>query len=131
MSGDPILRLAQLRIIKNSTDLERQLTDTKGGGPVVEILRRLREKAAESMLALAIADAEDPKAIRILQNEVKRYDEWCVWITEIISEGIAYDRAMSDEEREEILDLVGPDTPAEQELIELGLADDPSRGRGD
>jgi hypothetical protein len=38
---------------------------------------------------------------------------------------------MSDEEREEILDLVGPDTPAEQELIELGLADDPSRGRGD
>jgi hypothetical protein len=94
-------------------------------------LLRLRDKAAESMLALAIADAEDPKAIRTLQNEVKRYDEWCVWITEIISEGIAYDRAMSDEEREEILDLVGPDTPAEQELIELGLADDPSRGRGD
>lgn len=121
MSNDPIVRLAKLRIIKASADLEVQLSERNGGGPAIEILRRLRDRAAESLAALAICDAEDGRAIRTLQNEVKRYDEWIAWIREIISEGMAYDQEMNEAEREDMLDLLTATAEGQQQAVELGL----------
>lgn len=121
MPIDPIVRLAKLRIIKASADLEVQLSERNGGGPAIEIMRRLRDRAAESLAALAICDAEDKGAIRTLQNEVKRYDEWVAWLREIISEGIAYDQEMNEAEREDMLDLLTATPEGQQQAVELGL----------
>ncbi len=121
---DPLYRLSMLRIIKASQDLEKQLSTVAGGGPSVEILRRLRDKAAESLAALVIVDAEDPRSIRELQNEVKRYDEWVGWLREIISEGIMYDKKFTEDERNEMIDLLTASPEGERQAIELGLIDD-------
>lgn len=121
MSTDPLVRLAHQRIIKASADLEVQISSVKGGGPSIEILRRLRDRAAESLAALATVDAEEPKAIRLLQNEVKRYDEWLAWLRDIIAEGIAYDREFTEQERNELLEFLTTTADGEQQAIELGL----------
>lgn len=124
MSTDPLIRLAKLRIVKASADIEVQISNLPGGGPAVEILRRLRDRAAESLAALIIADAEKPGDVRHLQNEVKRYDEWIGWLREIVSEGIAYDKEFTEAERNEIIDLLTETPEGQRQAIELGLVDE-------
>jgi hypothetical protein len=125
-SADPTVLLARQRIIKASADLEVELSERSGGGPTIEILRRLREAAAESLAALVYLDVHDPKdriKITTMQNEVKRYDEWVAWLRAIIAEGVAYDREMRDAERDEMLDLLAQQPDGERQAIELGLID--------
>lgn len=118
---DPIVRLARLRIIKLSHDLHVQLANKRDCAPVLEILHRLQERAAESLASLAICDTEDPKAIRLLQNEVKRYDEWVGWLREIMSEGVDYDKEISAEDRDEMIDMLTQTPEGAREAMELGL----------
>lgn len=120
MSADPLVRLAQQRIISLSAGLEVQLSERKGGAVAIEMLRRLKDNAATSMAALVIADAEKPADIRTLQNEVKRYDEWIGWMKEILNEGVMYDKQFTDADREELLDLL-MQSGRNAEAIALGL----------
>lgn len=130
MSEDPIKHLAKLRVIKLSADIEAQLSQNPASGPAIEILRRLRERAAESLAGLAFLNVYDPKdriKIVTLQNEVKRYDEWLVWLREIVTEGIACEKAMTEEEREEMLDYLTSTPEGEREAIDMGLVDEVPR----
>ena len=126
--NDPLMLLARQRVVKLSADLEVQLSEKRGSAPAVEIVSRLRERAAESLAALVTVNlfdpAEVPKAIA-LQNEVKRYDEWFAEIRAIISEGIAEDAAMRDSDREEMLDILSERGDGEKIAKELGLIDSP------
>lgn len=130
MSADPIHRLAKLRIIKASADLEVQLSSKAGSAPAIEIVRRLKERAAESMAALVFINfldpSEIPKAV-VLQNEIKRYDEWFDEMRKVIAEGVQYDKEFTDDEREEMLDILTDTPEGQQQAIELGLVDDPSK----
>lgn len=124
MSEDPILRLAKLRIIKASADIEVQFQVKMADRPSIEILRRLRDEAAVSLAALPFLNLDDPNDLikaKVLQNEVKRYDEWLGWMRAIISEGIEHDKQFSDEERDELLDLLIKTDAGEREAIALGL----------
>src|ERR1035437_9725470 len=120
MSEDPILRLAKIHIVKVSMELEAQFI-AKGDAPCLEILKRLRDRAAESLMALALCNREDPKAIGLLQNEVKRYDEWVKWMQEIIDEGRSTDQELSHQEREELLDILQQTPEGQEQAIDLGL----------
>lgn len=120
-SYDALVRLAEVRIVKASADLEVQLSRREDGSPALHILRELRARAAESLAALVSVDPEDPKAIRDLQNEVKRYDEWLVWMKELIAEGKSVDDKMQEEEREELFELLMLTDEGQQEAIRLGL----------
>lgn len=122
-SYDALVRLAEVRIVKASADLEVQLSRRDDSSPTLHILRELRARAAESLAALVSVDPEDPKAIRDLQNEVKRYDEWLVWMKELIAEGKSVDDKMQEEEREELFDLLMLTEEGQQEAIRLGLVD--------
>lgn len=128
MSDDPIVRLAKLRIIKASADLEFQLSQAHGGGPSIEILRRLQDRAAESLAALAFVDfvTERDKAI-VLQNDVKRYDEWFGCLRDIITEGVAYDKEFTDADRRETIDMLTSTIEGAQQAIDLGLVDEVPR----
>lgn len=123
MAQDPILRLAKLRAIKASADLEVQLSNRTGSAPTIEILRLLRDRAAESLAALAVANPEKPEVIRVLQNEVMKYDEWVAWMKEVISTGITYDKEFTEEERDETLDMLMTTPEGQRQAIELGLID--------
>lgn len=128
MSDDPIVRLAKLRIIKASADLEVSLATKQGGGIAIEILHRLRVRAAESLAAMAIWEPTKIEGLIQLQNEVKRYDEWLGWIRDIIAEGKQYDQQLTAEDREETLELLSQSQEGIDQAIELGLIDGDPRG---
>lgn len=121
MSEDPILRVAKLRVVRTSAELEAQLLSKDGGAPAIYILRKLQARATESLAALAIADPFKPQVIMTLQNEVKRYDEWFVAMVELVNEGKAYDQEMTAADRDEILDMLSQSPEGQREALELGL----------
>lgn len=124
MADDAIDRIAKLRIIKASADLEVQIAMRSGSAPTLLILRELRKRAAESLAGLAFVNLHDPKGFIeavTLQNEVKRYDEWVVWMQELISRGKEFDQEISAEDREDLLDTLVQTPEGQQEAINLGL----------
>lgn len=127
MPADPIVRLAQLRIIKASADLEVQLATKNGSAPAIAILLRLRERAAESLAAIVFLNIHDPLDLIkfiTLQNEVKRYDEWVGWLRELIADGKRIDQEFDDEAREEMLDVLLDSPEGQRQAVELGLIDE-------
>lgn len=125
--ADPITRIAQQRIVKLSADLEVQIGDMQGSAVAIEIFRRLRERAAESLAALILINFDDPAEIpkaKFLQNEVKRYDEWFGAMRDIVAEGKAFDKSMSAEEREEMLDMLMEQEGGERIAAAIGLIED-------
>lgn len=132
--ADPILRLAQLRIIKASADLEVQFSVKTADRPSIEILRRFRERAADSLAKLPFLNLDDPSDLikaKVMQNEVKRYDEFFADMSAIIKEGIEYDKQLSDEDRDELLDLLVKTSEGEAEAIALGMIDPKVRSTED
>lgn len=127
---DPLYRMAQLRVIKMSAELEAALAAHPTGGVAIEILRVLRDRAAEAMVALVSADITDIKAFIKLRNEVMRYDEWFVALREIVAKGKQYDQEISREERESLLDILVQTEEGEREAIALGLVDPIEREAG-
>jgi hypothetical protein len=123
---DPIVLLSRQRIIKLSGDLEAELDRSLGGGIATEILDRLRQRAAESLAALATIDLFTPKGRQeavSLQNEVKRYDEWFGAMRQILIDGKQYDDEMRDEDREELMDALAKMPDGDKQMITLGLVD--------
>ena len=59
--------------------------------------------------------------MRTLQNQVSKYDEFVVWCRKLVEEGLEYDREVTAEEREEMLELLGQSPAGLQEAIDLGL----------
>jgi hypothetical protein len=121
---DPVIRLAKLRIVKASADLEVQLGTKTGSAPAIHILHCLQDRAAESLAALAFVDAEDARQIRTFQNEVKKYDEWVVWLRELIADGKRIAQEFDDDARNEMLDVLLETPEGQRQAIELGLVDD-------
>lgn len=124
---DPVLRLARQRIVRLSAEIEAELRSRQFHGPMLEILHRLRERAAESLAILAFSNLDDPAGLieaKTLQNEVKRYDEMIGLMRDILHEGRDYDSEISAEEREELADMLMMSEEGRQEAVALGLVDD-------
>ena len=121
---DPVLKLAEARYIGLAAELERQLVDKEGTGPILEFVRVIKARGAESLAALAFKSAHDTNAIVTLQNEVKRYDELIGVLQDICKAGQSATEKLDDEAREELLDLLA-DGADEQAAITMGLVDGP------
>jgi hypothetical protein len=125
--ADPIIRIAHQRIVKLSADLEVQIAAKDGSAVALEMLRRLRDRAAESLAAMLLINFDDPSELvkaKTMQNEVKRYDEWLGFMRDIVNEGRAYDKQMSDADRQELVDYLCQSAEGQQEAVALGLVDD-------
>ena len=124
---DPLIKLAQgramlLRTRELSADIEVQLLPTvQGGRPVLEILRRLRDEAAEAMVVLVTVDAEKTSAVRDLQRKVLMFDDFIRITKEVIFEGIEADKLISESEIEEFRDQLLETEDGEETATELGL----------
>jgi hypothetical protein len=119
--GDQINRIAMLRTIEAAKELDNQLGNRKGCGPVLEIMRRLRARAAESLEALAFVNAYDVEKVKVLQNEVKKYDEFVEWLRDISAEGLSYDQQITAEEREDMIDILVQTPQGQREAVAMGL----------
>ena len=93
------------KIIRYSAEIEVQLMDPKrrpSEKPIMEILIRAQERAAEALAAFAEVDAVDVNKIRELQMCINIYREIVDIVRSIIFDGIEFDR----EHDEEAQDLV-------------------------
>ena len=121
MAEDPTTRLALQRAVAMSAAVEAQLSQKRGGQPLVAVLKKARFEAADAIAALVDVPPENTEAIRTLQTKAQRFGQLCTWLAEIVREGKDADSAISEEEREELLAAVVGDPAAEHLAIELGL----------
>jgi hypothetical protein len=118
----PILRLAKQRIIAASADIEAQLSVTAGCRPVLFMLLKARDEAAEALAELATLPPGAPASELLrLQNDVCRYDDIVRWMRQLVARGFELDREISEAEREELADLLIGTPDGEEEAMELGL----------
>lgn len=123
MSLDHIIRLADLKLIRDGAELEAELS-TKAPGWFITIHRRMRNKAAEAIAALAAnVDPSKPDDIRALQVIVRVYDEWVEQIRRFVAEGMNLQQRMTDEEHEEALEIIGQFVDREEDAIAAGIVD--------
>ena len=127
--SDPVGLLALARAQILSEDVEEQLTARGRDGyrPLAAVLGRARLAAAEALAAIVSVDPEvDPKEIRRLQNEVRRFEDLVCFLRQILLEGRERALEIADAERQELEDLIfspTADRTAEQmaELARLGI----------
>jgi hypothetical protein len=105
--ADPAQRIAWQRAVELSADIEIAMRkDIANAGPLLGILAKARDAAAEAIAALVTVDAEEPKEIRRLQNEAQRFTDMVRWLTEMLAAGVDADEGIGDEERTELIDLL-------------------------
>jgi hypothetical protein len=113
-----------LRAQNLSAEVEVQFLDgVQGGRPLVEIWHRLRDEAAEAMVALVLENAEDIPKIRDLQRKALMFDDFTRLARAILQEGKDAESRISDLEVGDMRnELVGD---ADDELAaQLGLEED-------
>jgi predicted class III extradiol MEMO1 family dioxygenase len=118
---DPLSRLAMARAEAAAADIEAQLVITAGQRPVLVMLQMAKKEAVDAFAALVTADPEDPKQIRKLQNEIVRFTDLCRWLKDVVAAGQEAEQLISEEDREEMIEILSRDTEGQQELMELGL----------
>jgi hypothetical protein len=121
MSEDPIFRLAVQRIIADSADIEAQLSLGRGTRPILTVLTKARLEAADALACLVDVDAEIPTEIRRLQNEVRRFGDLVGWFKTIIEQGHLADQVITQQEREELLEILSRDLEGQEEAVSEGL----------
>lgn len=123
---NPHDRAALQHAVELSTNVELQVAGMlPGGAPLLALLQRARERAALAMVALGSVDATDAAAIRKLQNEMELFKRVIEDLREIASEGKDAVQQLSEEERGDIVDALGLDDEAFEDLH--NFITDPSR----
>jgi hypothetical protein len=101
MSRDYSVEMAERAIQAFSDNYFAEAVLPKGG-PILHLLACSRAEAAEALLALIDADAEEPKIIRSLQNKIKMHLNLLEWSKKSINEGEQIYQKMKIEEREDM-----------------------------
>lgn len=101
--SDPVTGIAQDRLLAiMGIDLQIQLERGAGTRPMLWLLARAREKAAESMAMLVKVDPNDPEPIRTLQNDVVMFEDFVGWCRELLARGREADHLITEADRAEL-----------------------------
>jgi hypothetical protein len=124
MPEDVLTRVARersrLRSISDALDLDIQFSGATEFRPVISILRKARDEAAEAMTGLVVVPPTEVEKIRELQQVALRFDSIFRWIRELIIEGKQAEYEDKQAERDELLDhLVSSDELEEAEALGL------------
>jgi hypothetical protein len=106
---DPLKIAASERVAAAAEEIQRQLSNLQGGGPILVMLEKAKHEAVDAYAALAIADPHKPDEIIPLQNRIRYFDEVMRWMKEIAEEGRNYDLRMTEQERDELADAIAPE----------------------
>jgi hypothetical protein len=104
---DPLNRAALTRMVALSAEIQVQLEQTQGGAPVLALLAKARNHAANALVAMAEVDPEEPKLIRALQNELNCFALIVQWMKEIVAEGLDAGDTLDVTEREDLAETLG------------------------
>jgi hypothetical protein len=107
---DALSRAALSRAVTLSAAVEIQLMSTEGCQPLVALLSKAQDAAAHAITALADVNAEDPQAIRALQNDVRCFDRIVEWLTQIVAEGFDAGDVMDNADRLDLIETLGIET---------------------
>jgi hypothetical protein len=121
---NPLELAAKYRVAEAADEIQRQLANLRGGGPLIEMLARAKAEATEAYAALAIVDPFAPQAIMQLQNRIRYFDEVLRWMGEISSESYQFVHSLSDEERQEIQAAIAPEPSRWERGVAAPLGDD-------
>ena len=103
------------RLVEDSAAIELEFDNVRAWRPVLSIMNRLRDQAAEALTALADVDPEKPAVIRALQAKVHLFNDFVVTAKEIYDAGIEAGDHLDAEATEELRDLIDdPEQRAER-----------------
>lgn len=77
------------------------------------VLERALDEAHDALVQLIVIDPENAKAVRALQNTVRRASDMCRWIKEVMDSGRAAEQQL--EERDGLDEDEAPGHPGEGE----------------
>lgn len=117
---DQLIELAKNRIVEVSIDLQVQLEKGTATRPVMWLLDRTRERAAQAMRDLVSIKATDAVGIILLQNTIQQYHDMVEDCRALLARGKEADRELDESTRIEIADALDLD-----EAREMGLAQTP------
>jgi hypothetical protein len=110
------------RIVAASADIEAQLSVMDGTRPILVMLLLAKREAAGALAQLALCEHDTKiETIRSLQMEVQRFDDLIRWLSAIVEDGMRYDDEITQEERDELADMLIQSPEGEREAMELGL----------
>lgn len=104
---DAIEWLALNRAAEIAIDLQVQLEKHTATRPMLKVLHLAKKEAAGGMAALVFADPKDALEIARLQLVVQRFDDLVRWCQSIIEQGKFAEAVISEEDREDIAEIVG------------------------
>lgn len=99
---DPIEKLGDEQMRELAADVFVQLEKGTAMRPVLFMLVRARQRASKAITMFIDANAEDPKVIRKLQNEIALYDDMVTSIREMLARGREADTRISENDRNAI-----------------------------
>lgn len=120
---DALSRAALDHAANLSVDIELQLKGGGGKAPVLALLGKAQQAAAEAIVKMAEVDAEDPAAIRALQNDIKCFDRIVEWLSEIVADGFEAADILDAAAREHYADAILTEGDDESEPDEEAPAD--------
>lgn len=106
---DPIDDLSDRALFTLSVDLRLQLEKNAGTRPMLFLIHRQREKAANAVHGLVNAPPDGHMQIREFQNEVKLYVDMVDACKELLSAGYDLESQFDDADRQDISDLMTPE----------------------
>lgn len=114
---DPITALADDKLLLLAADVQVQLERGTANRPVLWLLVRAREKAAEALTKLVEVDASEESAIRALQNEVRLYGDMVEHCRNLMEVGRSEMARIKESDRETMAELVQDLDEETQRLI--------------
>lgn len=122
---DPVKMIAMKRSVDISAEIEVQLIGARGTNPIIAMLAKAKDEAANAMVMLIREDPMDPGKIAMWQNQVLQFDNMVRWLSQLVKDGFEADRQIGSEEREELADLLAqnPDMLDPQEAYEADIVE--------
>lgn len=120
--ANALQQLADRQIILASAEIEAELR-SRNGGPLLEIWRRWRANAIDSLGQLVNLNIHDPNDRRLIvthQNEVKRYIEYAHALAAVYNEGLMLERELTAQERRDLIEIIKGLPENERAMIDLG-----------
>lgn len=94
------------KLVALAANVEVQLRQPEDWTPLLAILSRAQDEAADAMLRLATAPADRPDVVRALQNAIWRFDTLVRWLREIVAEGEHASRKLDAQRADYLRNLV-------------------------
>jgi hypothetical protein len=116
---DPIEQLAEARLRELAIDVEVQLEKGTQYRPVLWLLVHARKRAAGAMKLFLDVDPADAHAVRLIQIELKVYDDMVANCRMLVARGRDADHVIAEKDRTEMSEAIMNMSDDDRRLYQL------------